>query len=227
MKRLLGWILLIGFPILVLALFIWLAPPRHNPLAPIDLTEPIGFGTYHKLTRAKKNRELCFTALDDAGVLYTPLDDDEAGKKCGLYNALTLNQSLFPYSASLQMTCAETAALYMWERQVAQPAALEVLGSPIASVDTYGSYSCRNIAGSKRLSEHASANAIDIAGVRLKDGRQISVKTHWKNGGPEGKFLNRLHRGGCKLFSVTLGPDYNKAHEDHFHFDMGSGSTCR
>lgn len=222
-----AWILLISVPVLCIALFLWMAPPRHNPFAPIDLTESPGLGTWHKLTRAKKNPDLCFDALDKAEVFYTSLPDSTKGERCGLYDALTLDRSLAPYSATLQMTCAQTAALYTWERHVALPAAREILGSDIARIETYGSFSCRNIAGTSRLSEHASANAIDVSGFRLADGRLISVKKDWDSKGPEGKFLREVHSGACDLFSVTLGPDYNAAHADHFHMDMGSSRACR
>ena len=227
MNAIKAWIILIGVPVLCVLTFFWLAPPRHNPFAPIDLTEPPGMGTWHKLTRAKKNRELCFTALDEAGVLYTPLEDQDMAGSCGLYDALTLDQTLTPYSATLRMTCAQAAALYTWELHVARPAAVEILGSPIERVETYGSFSCRNIAGTGRMSQHGLGNAIDIAGFRLEDGRHINVKTHWGGGGAEQKFLRRLHEGACDLFSVTLGPEYNAAHADHFHLDMGGGKVCR
>lgn len=222
-----AWILLISVPILVVAALIWLAPPRHNPFAPIDLTERPGLGTHHKLTRARDSRELCFTALDEAGVLYTPLEDDKMEGRCGLYDALTLDRTLTPYSATLRMTCAEAAALYTWERHVARPAAVDILGSPIARIETYGSFSCRNIAGTQRMSQHGLGNAVDISGFRLEDGRLIDVKTHWKAGGKEAKFLRAVHKGACEVFSVTLGPDYNAAHADHFHLDMGGGRVCR
>ena len=75
-----AWVLLITVPALCVALFLWMAPPRHNPFAPVDLTEQPGLGTWHKLTRVKKNHELCFKALDDAGVLYTPLPDSARGE---------------------------------------------------------------------------------------------------------------------------------------------------
>ncbi|KJS35589.1 MAG: hypothetical protein VR74_02845 [Hyphomonas sp. BRH_c22] len=222
-----AWLLLLGVPVLVVALLLWVAPPRHNPFAPIDLTDRIGFGTKAKLERARDQRDVCFAALDSASILYTPLEDDPKGQKCSLRGALTLDRTLTPYSATLSMTCAQTAALYTWERHVARPAAVEIFGSPLARIETYGSFSCRNIAGSGRLSEHAHANAVDISGFRLEDGRLIDVKTHWKQGGKEAKFLKRVHEGGCDIFSVTLGPDYNAAHADHFHFDMGNGGICR
>ncbi|MDP3460362.1 MAG: extensin family protein [Hyphomonas sp.] len=212
---------------LIVGLFLRFAPPQHNPFVPLDLNHKPGLASHFKMTQLARHPDACFNALDATGVLYTPLEDSPRGEACGKYDALTLDRSLTPYSATLSMTCWQTASLYMWERHVARPAAVEIFGSPIARIETYGSFSCRNIAGSDRKSEHALANAIDISGFRLKDGRLINVETHWANGGNEGKFLERVHKGACRIFSVTLGPEYNAAHADHFHFDMGSARICR
>lgn len=212
---------------LIAGVFLRFAPPQHNPFTPLDLNHRPGLASHFKMTRLERHPAACFDALDAAGVLYTPLEDSPRGEACGKHHALILDRSLTPYSASLSMTCGQTAALYLWERHAARQAAVEILGSPIARIETYGSFSCRNIAGTDRKSEHARANAVDISGFRLEDGRLINVKTHWDNGGPEGRFLKRVHKGACRIFSVTLGPDYNAAHADHFHFDMGSARTCR
>lgn len=225
-----GISILLTYAFLLAAIIVVLVralPARHNPFAPIDLTARPGIATTAQLSRLKRDREACFTALDTAGVQYTPLEDTPHGKKCGLFDALTLDRTLTPYSATLQMTCAETAAVYMWERHVVRPAAVEIFGSPVARIETYGSFSCRNIAGTRRLSQHAFGNAIDVSGFRLEDGRVIDVKAHWGKRGKEGRFLKRVHSGACELFSVTLGPEYNAAHADHFHMDMGPGGICR
>ncbi len=212
---------------MVVGLFLRFAPPQHNPFAPLDLNDKLGIASHFKLTQMHRHPSACFNALDATGVLYTPLEDSPLGEVCGKYDALTLDRSLTPYSATLSMTCVQTAVLYSWERHVARPASVEILGSPIARIESYGSFSCRNIAGTDRKSQHAFANAVDISGFRLEDGRLINVETHWDNGGPEGEFLKEVHKGACRLFSVTLGPDYNAAHADHFHMDMGPGRTCR
>lgn len=117
--------------------------------------------------------------------------------------------------------------LYMSERHVTRPAATEILGSPNARIETCGSSSCRNVPGTGRKSEHANANAVDTSGFRLGDGRLINIKTHWANGGKDGAFMTRVHKGACRIFSVTLGPDYNAADADPFHFDMADACTCR
>lgn len=210
-----------------LAMFHRFAPPQHNPWRPLSLDDPIGLATYAKFTGLKYSPAACYAALDEAGVRYVRLEDEVTGPDCGFRDALALEQSLTAYSAPVRLTCPMAAALYVWERTAVQPLAIEMFGEASVRIETYGAYSCRNIAGTRRRSEHATANAIDIAGIRLADGRLISVRTHWKNGGKEAAYLERLHDTACRLFSVTLGPDYNAAHEDHFHFDFGSGDLCR
>ncbi|MEO0882280.1 MAG: extensin family protein [Pseudomonadota bacterium] len=203
------------------------APRQHNPWREIHLNDPIGFATYRKFTHLKHNHEACFRALDAVGVQYTRLEDEVTGEKCGFWGALTLDQTLTPYSSTVRLTCQMAAALYVWERQAVRPLAVEMLGSRATRIETYGAYSCRNIAGTRRRSEHATANAIDISGVRLADGRLVHVEDHWGTSTPEGDYLKQLHKTGCRIFSVTLGPDYNTAHADHFHLDFGSTETCR
>ncbi len=204
------------------------APPQHNPFRPPDLTEPIGLATYGKLTELKYEAELCKAKLSEAGVEYTVLSADGAGANCPLEETLALKKSLTPYNAApLRMTCHQMAALYIWERNVLRPQAEKIFGSPLRQIETYGSFSCRNIAGTRTRSQHSYANAIDISGFVLEDGRRISVKDHWREKSDYGRYLTRVHKKACRLFSVTLGPDYNAAHADHFHLDMGSVETCR
>ena len=37
---------------------------------------------------------------------------------------------------------------------------------------------------------------------------------------PEAKFLRRVHRGACDVFSTVLGPEANDVHRTHLHFDL-------
>ena len=203
-------------------------PPQHNPWRPPDLTEPIGLATYNKLTDLKHDRALCLAKLTEAGVEFVEVEADGAEARCPLQKTLNLQQSLTPYNAApLRMTCHQMAALHVWERQVLRPQAEKIFGSPLRQIETYGSFSCRNIAGTRTRSQHSYANAIDISGFVLEDGRRISVKEHWRENSDFGRYLKRVHKGACRLFSVTLGPDYNAAHADHFHLDMGSAESCR
>jgi hypothetical protein len=69
-------------------------------------------------------------------------------------------------------------------------------------------------------SEHATANALDIAAFRFADGRRVSVVGDWEGTPEERAFLREVRDGACKLFATVLSPDYNAAHRDHFHLDQ-------
>lgn len=224
------WRIILGSLILFAAAAILhaIVPPEHNPFRHPDLRHPVGLATYGKLTHLKYNPLLCEKKLIEAGIEFDVIEPGEDPSGCALSKTYILKQSLTPYNAApLRMTCHQLAALYVWERHIARPQAEKLFGSPLSRIETFGSFSCRNIAGTGQRSEHASANAIDISGFVLEDGRRISVREHWRARDDYGKYLKRLHNGACDLFSVTLGPDYNAAHADHFHLDMGRVETCR
>ncbi len=94
-------------------------------------------------------------------------------------------------------------------------------------VDHFGSFACRNIARSNRRSQHASANALDLAGFHLADGTRITVARDWKGEDDSARFLRQVKAAACDAFRVTLSPEYNAAHHDHFHVDMGGFGMCR
>ena len=123
--------------------------------------------------------------------------------------------------ADLGTSCPVAAALSLWEWHFVQPAALRRFGTRVAAVETFGSYNCRRMYGRRTgdWSEHARANAIDVAGFRLEDGRRIAVAADWNDKGPKGRFLHDVRDGACRLFTHTLSPDYNEAHRDHLHLD--------
>jgi hypothetical protein len=209
-------------------LFNWLTPPQDNPFKPLELTTEPGLATGFKLDRLANNPTLCFQLLDEAGVKYTRVDRDGDQPQCGLHNALTLDQSLTPYSATLSMSCRLAASLHVWERHVVIPAAERILGQKVDRIETFGSYSCRrvNSASEGRWSQHATGDAIDISGFRLADGTRVMVKDAFGKDTSQGRFLKEVRDKGCSLFSTTLSPDYNKIHADHLHFDMGLSTIC-
>jgi hypothetical protein len=50
----------------------------------------------------------------------------------------------------------------------------------------------------------------------------------WQDGDArERQFLRVVHASACKRFGTVLGPDYNAAHRNHFHVELGGGSFCR
>ncbi len=85
----------------------------------------------------------------------------------------------------------------------------------------------RGAIGAKVLSEHALANAVDVAGFDLADGRRVMVETGWRSDDARVReFLQVIHTSACRRFQTVLSPDYNAAHHNHLHLDMGRGPFC-
>ncbi len=170
----------------------------------------------------------CTVKLASLDARYTPLPDKSYGGGCSAYGAVKLDNIGVPTSNLGPMTCPLAENFTAWARYGVAPAARVILGSDLVRIETFGTYSCRTIAGSGRMSEHARSNAVDIAAFLLADGRRVSVQTGWNGNGDERDFLRRLRQSACKRFRTVLSPDYNAAHHDHLHFDMGGkGSYCR
>ncbi|MCT2559177.1 extensin family protein [Tsuneonella sp. YG55] len=180
---------------------------------------------------------LCLGELGATGANFTPLPDRYYGAGCATVGTVSLtglqgDAARFLLTNLGPVSCPLADALAGWARFGVDRAAREVLGSPLARIETMGSYNCRTIAGSARLSAHATAEAIDVAAFVLADGRRISVLGSWSGGTEqEQRFLRVVHASACKRFGTILGPAYNAAHRDHFHLEAaklsGSGSFCR
>jgi hypothetical protein len=205
----------------------WLeVPARWNPWAPLDIRDEPNWLTWIKLMRLQQSPELCAQALGTSPLRYRPVPDSRV-RGCEVENSVRVQSSEVGLSSSFLATCPLAAAFALFELHGLQPAARQVFGQPVVRVEHLGSFACRNIAGSARRSQHASANALDIAGFRLQDGRRISVAGDWTGTGDQARFLRLVHDAACKAFNTTLGPQYNAAHRDHFHVDMGPYQLCR
>ncbi|MCX5497164.1 extensin family protein [Kaistia dalseonensis] len=132
--------------------------------------------------------------------------------------------------------CLMTYTMERWMTESIQPAAQARFGMPVTEILTMGTYACRsrNNTRGDRLSEHAFANAFDVAGFRLADGRTIRVRTDWRNGDPASQaFLREALVTACRYFTTVLGPGSNRLHEDHIHIDLahhnadGTSHYCR
>lgn len=204
-------------------------PTRWNPWAPLVLTDDVNIVTRYKLARLDRDDAACLAALAQAPIRHAPLPDRETGEGCGFRNAVMIEAT----SVAVQpfaLSCRSAVALALWERHVLHPAAVRTFGVPVARIDHLGSYACRNVGGRDdgRRSRHATADALDVAGFALQDGRRVRVRGGWNGGADEAAFLREVHAGACGVFDAVLGPDYNAAHHDHLHFDRGSPyRVCR
>ncbi|WP_245196955.1 extensin family protein [Sphingomonas jejuensis] len=170
----------------------------------------------------------CLADLQGLGVRFNPLPDRRFAGQCTALGAVQLLDIGLPVTNLGAMTCPVARTFTQWVKNGIQPAAREILGTEIVRLESMGTYSCRTIAGSARLSEHALANAVDIAVFVMADGRRVSVLNGWAGASAEEReFLAVVHRSACRRFRTVLGPDYNAAHRDHLHMDMGRGPFCR
>ncbi|MFD2740196.1 extensin family protein [Sulfitobacter aestuarii] len=150
---------------------------------------------------------------------------------CGIDHAVRLRAvSGVALSQGAVMDCDTARALKSWVETSARPA-LKRKGGGLRGLRVAAHYSCRtrnNQPGAK-ISEHGRGKAIDISGFILADGSRISVLEGWKKRS-SAKALRRMHGGACGPFGTVLGPDADRFHRDHFHFDTANyrfGGYCR
>lgn len=128
------------------------------------------------------------------------------------------------------MDCTTAKALETWVRKGLKPAVGRT-GGGVAELKVAAHYVCRtrNHRRGAPISEHGKGKAIDISGIALENGAVLSVLTGW-NDRAQGPILRRAHRAACGPFGTVLGPDADRHHRTHFHFDTArhrSGPYCR
>jgi len=204
-------------------------PQRWLPWTPLAIADAPNLWTGLKLARLQGDGDACRRVLRTAGIEFDPVPDRDTGPGCGFEDAGRTGDGV-TISGSVTATCPLVVSWALFERHALQPAAERHLGSPVRTARHYGTYACRNVYGrsSGRRSEHATANAIDIAGFTLRDGTTVSVLRDWDGSDArKAAFLKDAQKGACRFFRGVLGPDYNAAHRNHFHLDRGRWSYCR
>lgn len=150
---------------------------------------------------------------------------------CGIAEPVRLREvDGIALSTPATVNCTTARALQDWVRGSLVPTVGRT-GGGAQSLRVVASYACRtrNNQRGARISEHGRGNAIDIAGIGLANGTELTVLSGWSDR-RQGPVLQRLHRGACGPFGTVLGPNSDRFHRDHFHFDVASyrsGPYCR
>ena len=93
-----------------------------------------------------------------------------------------------------------------------------------------GTYNCRTISGSQEVSRHGFGDAIDLRTFRSRAGEVYDVYTQWEHDTQnfqtsEAELLweigQQMYARG--IFNIVLTPNYNAAHDNHFHVDLTPG----
>ena len=150
---------------------------------------------------------------------------------CGIAEPVRIRKLSDVLLSQLAMMDCETAImLKTWLENTAKPVFAEK-GGGLKGLRLSGHYACKtqNNQPRGRLSQHAKGRAIDISSFILMDGTVITVRDGWADKETNG-VMRELHAGACVVFSTVLGPEADRYHKGHFHFDTArrrSNSYCR
>lgn len=197
------------------------------------ITRPKGLAEKVKAERRKAKRDAARGAVCGDPALQGDVVGLVPGRirGCGVKNAIKLRSvSGVTLSQSSIMDCGTAQALKKWVNGSAKPA-FGNRGGGLSAIRVAAHYACRtrnNRKGAK-ISEHGKGRAIDISGFKMKNGEIITVLKGWRAASTS-KALKRMHKGACGPFGTVLGPNADRYHQDHFHFDTAryrSGSYCK
>src|SRR5690606_38774487 len=153
----------------------------------------------------------CAFDLKQAGVRFTPLPNEDHGGGCTSIDSVKLLDVGVRVWGLGAMTGPLAKNFAAWAQYAVKPAARKYFGTEVVKIETFGTYSCRNIYGGRsgRLSPHASSNAIDISGFVLADGRRMMLDGGWKGDRPSEDVLSALHTLACRLLGPELGREHS------------------
>ena len=116
------------------------------------------------------------------------------------------------------LRCPMAEAVAHWIREEVTPAAAATFGSPAHTVLAGTSYECRGrdrVPGAK-LSEHGRANALDLRGLKLANGKVID----FTDIAVSKEFRELIRQSACARFTTVLGPGSDAYHAGHIHLDL-------
>ena len=101
----------------------------------------------------------------------------------------------------------------------------------IVEVGHIGTYNCRVISGTNTVSRHGYGDALDIGSLFDTSGDEYNLIQHWEHdttsfSTDKARILYEIGRQmhTRDIFNIVLTPNYNAAHDNHFHVDLTPGS---
>lgn len=206
-------------------------PDEWNPTKRLVVTEPVTPLTRWKLRQALADPAVCIEVLEEVADIAVRPPVSTTNDACHISAPVDLHRLGSVRMSGVQTDCPTALRLAMWEHHELQPIARRQLGTELAVLDDIGSFNCRAIRTSsgqtQRWSSHATASAIDITGFQFEDGTRISLINDWDDSDNAAAFLRAVRDGACRWFPLTLSPDYNDLHADHFHLQATGWGLCR
>jgi hypothetical protein len=142
---------------------------------------------------------------------------------CGAADAVQLQAVVLPDQTKVAVTppatlrCPMAEQVADWLRDDVAPTLAES-GPPPRILDNFDSYECRgrNRVRAAALSEHGRADALDVRGLRLADGRELGLTDI----NVAKDLRQKIRASACARFSTVLGPGSDGYHEEHVHLDL-------
>ncbi|MFZ5692351.1 MAG: extensin family protein [Pseudomonadota bacterium] len=165
----------------------------------------------------------CQIRVADKIAVIEPLPSFGGPGDCGATDVVRLQAIIQPdksqvaVSPPATMRCSMAEALATWVREDLTATTAQ-LGSTPRALDNYASYDCRgrNRVAGARISEHGLANAIDVRGVHLANGRFAEFTDRRISR----EFREAVRKSVCARFTTVLGPGSDGHHETHIHMDL-------
>lgn len=169
-------------------------------------------------------------AGDVEATILPPIEENQCRVQSPLsVTGVMANGRMVPFSGAATLDCGMATALPAWVGDVDGYLAAYA-DTRIESVIVGTSYMCRNVnnASAGNLSFHSFADALDVVGFKLEDGRTVTVEAAWNGTAEQERRIVRFaHDAACTRFTTTLGPEANAQHHDHLHLDLGChGGRC-
>ncbi|UJR86059.1 extensin family protein [Sandaracinus amylolyticus] len=130
-----------------------------------------------------------------------------------------------PWRPALRVHPAVVPAVRALERAILETALVTYHRAPIRLLSA-SSHRCRAMRGNPtRISEHALGNAVDVRGIVLEEGEEITIRDHWSATGDDAIHARFWHALVQRMideqsFRGIVGPP-RADHLDHLHFDHG------
>jgi hypothetical protein len=182
-------------------------PPNPSPTAPSSPSDE------WSADEIKEELKECTRLLAPIRAEFEP-EEPMKHRQCGApapirLRALGEGETRVEFLPPVTVTCRLAAGLYRWIETSLQPAAREMLGSPITRISGQ-TYSCRHMYHNPRLplSEHAKANAIDITRFATTV-HTITVRRDW--GPTERKLAEMQKRAAVAALKMGKAPEISSS----------------
>lgn len=201
--------------------------PRPRPSVPEEANTAPAAPSGEEAAPAASDRPAapspCRLALTEAIAIAPSIPPVKGPGACGGDDLVRLEAVVLPDKRRVAvkpaaiLRCRMASAVAQWVREDVTRLAAG-LGTTVSELDNFDSFECRGrnrVAGAK-LSEHGRANALDVRGVKLANGKSLSLTDR---GAPRDA-REKMMASVCERFTTVLGPGSDGYHEDHIHLDL-------